>query len=170
LYRSAPERDAGKGRSAADAGHDTAIAGASEKDCANGRTAGHTCGADGIALGTRAVFVPVPSASVHTSLIKPCAAVVSHALSRGYRRDVDSTDLTDEHRERLHTTIDRQRQYLARLVARMKEAGFPESDSLHFYAWRALLAAQDLTLALNDGRRKGLAHRYQKRAKDWPKR
>jgi hypothetical protein len=83
---------------------------------------------------------------------------------------VDSTDLTDEQRERLHTAIDRQRQYLARLIARMREAGFPESDPIHFYAWRALLAAQELALALNDGRRKGLAHRYQKRAKDWPKR
>ena len=86
-----------------------------------------------------------------------------------YRVFVDSTDLTDDQRERLHTAIDRQRQYLARLVARMKATGFPDSDPVYFYAWRALLAVQDLALTINDGRQKGLAHRYQKRAKDWPK-
>jgi hypothetical protein len=80
---------------------------------------------------------------------------------------MDSVDLTDEQVERLFAQVDRQRRYLERLVSRMKANGFPDSDPVRFAASRALLASQELVLVVNGTRRKGLAHRFQRRARHW---
>jgi hypothetical protein len=82
---------------------------------------------------------------------------------------MDSVDLTDEQVERLFAQVDRQRIYLERLVSRMHARGFPDTDPVHFAARRALLAARELTLVVNGARRKGLARRFQRRARHWEK-
>jgi hypothetical protein len=83
------------------------------------------------------------------------------------RFDVDSVDLSDDQIERLFAQLDRQRLYLERLISRMKANGFPDSDPVHFAAWRALSASRELVLVVNGARRKGRARRFGRRAKEW---
>ena len=81
---------------------------------------------------------------------------------------VNSIDLTDSQTEALFAALDRHRRYLERLHARCVARGFPAADPLRAGARAAVLSLRRLCLTVNDGRRKGLGHRYQKSSRAWP--
>jgi hypothetical protein len=83
--------------------------------------------------------------------------------------DVFFTDLNDDQVEALFFRLDWHRLWLERLHARIVAKGFPPRDAFRQRVRSTLAAQRELALFLNDGRRKGRASPYLKRARHWPR-
>ena len=79
------------------------------------------------------------------------------------------SDLNDDQVEALFVRVDWHRVWLERLHARVVAKGFPPRDAFRQRVRAVLAAHRELALFLNDSRRKGRAHPYLKRARDWPR-
>ncbi len=81
---------------------------------------------------------------------------------------MDCTDLTPDQAERLFMIVSRDIEYLHRLLARMRAAGFPAEDPLHRACRNAVEAGRALYLSINDHRRNGVQRRALRRSQLWP--
>ena len=82
---------------------------------------------------------------------------------------MDSIHLTPEQVEQLFAAVDRQRRFFERLHERCLAAGFPEDDMIRVRVRACLLATRELTLGVNDWRRKGLSRQVLRASKSWPR-
>ena len=71
--------------------------------------------------------------------------------------------------EQLYSVVDRHRRFFERLHERCVAAGFPAEDVIRVRVRACLLAARELTLAVNDCRGKGPSRQVIRASKSWPR-